>query len=256
MVVPATVACAVCGPAEAPSTHWVRATPAASAVVAEVTLPPPLVTAQATCAPGTGFPAASRTITANESSTTEPTTPATTVSPPTALAAAGCPRGGGGGGGPAVAGAVKVPKTSAWPVRLSTARASSCCGPATPPSVQRSCAIPSSLVIEVPANTWPPPAVTTKFTTWPFTTWPLSSVTFTTSGCGSSVLTGAVCVLPVTTSRCAAGPAFAAPVESEHAGSARTTPARRRRGRERRGGIETLFLDFREPGTPSCRAFR
>src|SRR3954452_24059893 len=215
MVVPATVACAVCGPAEAPSTHWVRATPAASAVVAEVTLPPPLVTAQATCAPGTGFPAASRTITANESSTTEPTTPTTTVSPSVALA----PYGPACVGGPAVAVALKVANTSAWPVELSTARASSVCAPTTPPSVQRSCAMPSSLVIAVPANTCPPPAVTTKFTTWPFTPWPLASVTFTTTGCGSSVLTGAVCVLPPTASRCAAGPALLPVASPPHAAS-------------------------------------
>src|SRR3954453_8973959 len=128
MVVPATVACAVCGPAEAPSTHWVRATPAASAVVGEVMLPPPPVTVHATCAPGTGFPAASRTITANESSPPEPPTPATTVSPPTGLAAAGCPGGGGGGGGPAVAVAVKVPKTRACRVGVWNRAASRCCG--------------------------------------------------------------------------------------------------------------------------------
>src|SRR3954449_8493657 len=174
MGVPATVACAVCGPAEAPSTHWGGATPAAaagggegavpaggapppsaSAVVGEVTPPPPLVTAQATCAPGTGFPAASRTITANESSTTEPTTPTTTVSPSVALA----PYGPACVGGPAVAVALKVANTSAWPVELSTARASSVRAPTTPPSVQLSCAMPSSLVSAVPANTCPPPAV-------------------------------------------------------------------------------------------------
>src|SRR4051794_37155393 len=144
-------------------------------------LPPPEVTAQATCTPGVGLPYASRTCTANESSTTEPTTPTTLLSA-TASARVGAP-------GTAVA--LKVANTSAWPVTLSTARTSSVCGPAAVPSVQRSCATPSSLVALLPANTCPPPAVTTKFTTCPFTAWPLASVTFTPPRRGRPLAPGA-----------------------------------------------------------------
>jgi hypothetical protein len=232
-VAPPTVACALCvGPGAVPSTHCVRATPAASVVVGVATLPPPPVTAQATCTPGTGLPAASRTITANESSTTAPTTPATRVSPLVALG----PYGAACVGAPAVAVAVKVADASTCPVPL-TARASSVCGePATPPSVHSACANPDGSVVAVPAETCPPPAVTTKLTVCPSSTFPPASVTFTTNGWASWAFTTPVCAFPETTSTCAAGPVLE-PVES-HPVSA-TVQARARRASR----FEPLSID-------------
>src|SRR5881409_3963529 len=59
--------------------------------------------------------------------------------------------------------AVKIANVSFAPVAPSMARASTRCGPEAP-RVQRSCTMPSPLVIAAPANTLPPPETTTKLT--------------------------------------------------------------------------------------------
>src|SRR5439155_18505116 len=102
------------------------------------------------------------------------------------------------GGATSVSVAVKVANVSFAPVPLSTARASTCCGPEGP-SVQRSWAMPSAPVIAAPANTLPPPETTTKLMIWPFTGWPRESPTIATIGFGSSVPGGPLWLLPDTT---------------------------------------------------------
>src|SRR6266568_7701261 len=87
--------------------------------------------------------------------------------------------------------ALKTPKVSAWPVTLSTARASTrWLSAGLVPRVHRSCAIPVTLVRAAPANTLPPPLVTRKFTSCPLCGSPVASTTFTTSGFGSSLPAG------------------------------------------------------------------
>src|SRR6185295_12099307 len=102
------------------------------------------------------------------------------------------------GGATSVSVAVKIANVSFAPVTLSTARASTRCGPEAP-RVQRSWAMPSGPVIAAPANTLPPPETTTKLTICPFTAWARESTTSTTSGSGSSVPGGPVWLSPDTT---------------------------------------------------------
>src|SRR5437016_9552715 len=102
------------------------------------------------------------------------------------------------GGWTSVSVAVKTANVSFAPVALSTARASTCCGPERP-RVQRSWAMPSPPVIAAPAKTLPPPATTTKLTICPFTAWLRESSTSATSGFGNSVPGGPLWLLPDTT---------------------------------------------------------
>src|SRR5258705_924317 len=67
------------------------------------------------------------------------------------------------GGWISVSVAVKVANVTFSPVTLSTARASTCCGPEKP-TVQRSCTMPSPPDIAAPANTLPPPETDRKST--------------------------------------------------------------------------------------------
>src|SRR5438876_6826471 len=109
------------------------------------------------------------------------------------------------GGCTSVSVAVKVANVTFAPVALSTARASTCCGPEKP-RVQRSWTIPSALVIAAPANTLPPPETTTKLTIWPFTAWPRESSTSATIGAGNSGPGGPGWLLPATTANNKTGP--------------------------------------------------
>ncbi len=104
------------------------------------------------------------------------------------------------GGWTSVSVAVKIANVSFAPVTLSTARASTLCGPEDP-RVQRSCTMPSLPDNAPPANTLPPPETTTKLTIWSPTVWPRESSTRATSGFGNSVPGGAVWLSPETTDR-------------------------------------------------------
>src|SRR3989442_1583638 len=104
------------------------------------------------------------------------------------------------GGCTSVSVAVKIANVSFAPVTLSTARASSCCGPAAR-RAQRSWTMPSPPLIAAPANTLPPPETTTKLTICPLTGRPRESSTRATSGSGNSVPGGADWLLPDTSDR-------------------------------------------------------
>ncbi len=97
--------------------------------------------------------------------------------------------------------AVNWANTSFSPVAGSTARTSTTFWPAAGPRVRKSWARPSLLVMLEPANMLPPPATTTKFTSWPFKGLSLSPVARTTNGSGSSVPTGPLWPWPETMTR-------------------------------------------------------
>src|SRR5213592_3759799 len=169
-VLPSLVAVTVAVPALTPVTSPVADT------VTTVGVPEAHVTTR----PVSTFPAASFVVAVN------------CTAPPTATAAdAGATVTAATGAEGTTMVALKTPKVSAWPVTLSTARASTrWLSAGLVPRVHRSCAIPVTLVRAAPANTLPPPLVTRKFTSCPLCGSPVASTTFTTSGFGSSLPAG------------------------------------------------------------------
>src|SRR5438132_1198640 len=129
------------------------------------------------------------------------------------------------GGATSVSVAVKIANVSFAPVALSTARASTCCGPESP-RVQRSCTMPSAPVIAAPANTLPPPETTRKLTIWPFTAWARESSTSATIGFGNSVPGGPLWLSPDTTDSVSGTTAWSGSTGAIHEASTRSPASR------------------------------
>src|SRR5205809_3394334 len=129
------------------------------------------------------------------------------------------------GGWTSVSVAVKIANVIFSPVTLSTARASTWCGPEKP-TVQRSCTRPSPPDIAAPAKTLPPPETTTKFTIWPFTGWARESSTRATIGFGSSVPGGPLWLLPDTSDSVSGPIAWSVSTGATHEPSTRSPASR------------------------------